>query len=254
MPRKAADHASSRNNGHQEKGAANKTQTSPSVVAGAHTTEESQESSKKFASQNEEKPVVVRVIPVDVNKDRADYLYIGASLVIAVVTLCLAGIAWVQAKAALLTAKAMVNSERAWVMADLRWRDRVRTGRNNMDGQWADLDLFCKNDGRTPAWITEKFARLAIVTTIPEEPDFSSICHRDFHKICTEPLRVGGDSTISVDLACEGLREAEKTMIVYGFVRYRDVFSSDSETRFGYIFAHSDQLERIENHKYNQNT
>jgi hypothetical protein len=58
-------------------------------------------------------------IAVNVNKDRWDYAYIAASLLIAIATLVLARIAWVQARAAKASTDALVNAERARIIAEL---------------------------------------------------------------------------------------------------------------------------------------
>ena len=158
------------------------------------------------------------------------------------------------AQAAKLNAQALINSERAWVMADLRWRDRKRIIGLNTQKSLVDLDLFCENDGKTPAWITEARVRLELVDSVPPEPIFDPRRDGDFLELRLIPMTVKGKQVFKVDCGCDGGWNSGKTKMIYGFVRYRDVFESNRESRFGYTFTPSDDLERITNSKYNENT
>lgn len=207
-------------------------------------------------AHNEEKPVTVRVAPVDVHKDWADYLYTFAGLLLAFVTLVIADIALMQARAAKASADALINSERAWVMADLQWRDRVRIMHTNHDKTAVDLDLVCRNDGRTPAWITEARVRVGIGESLPPIPIFDPIKKGDWSELRPIPLTVSGEWKCKADCWCEGRLGFGKAIFIYGFVKYRDAFRTDRETRFGYsaYFNQEDKLDRITHPEYNKNT
>lgn len=201
------------------------------------------------------------VPPVDVHRDWANYLSIGTGFLLALATLGIAIIALKQAsaardnaQAAKLNAQALISSERAWVMAELRWRDRVRIIGRNTQKSAVDLDLSCENDGKTPAWITEVRVRVEIVDLVPPEPIFDPVRDEDFLELRLVPMAVKGKEVFKVDCRCDAGWNFGKTKMIYGFVRYRDAFSSNRETRFGYTFAPSDDLERITNSKYNENT
>jgi hypothetical protein len=154
----------------------------------------------------------------------------------------------------------MINIERAWVMVEVEpvpgagpicdgeveVRD-IRAGNTTYNAR-----ITCKNDGKSPAWITEKFARLDIVADIPEIPDWQRI---EPIKGELEPLsakEVGKPRDES--LTCKRPREDGKTVILYGVVNYRDIFGCKRTTSFGYKVRDDGVLKRLHQPKYNENT
>ena len=82
------------------------------------------------------------------------------------------------ARAALLNAEALINSERAWIMADLRsygqyceqfeiTHGMVERREGLVEGTRVNLvKLVCKNQGRRPAWIDAVYGELTIVDPV----------------------------------------------------------------------------------------
>ncbi len=161
------------------------------------------------------------------------------------------------AEAAKASAEALINSERAWVMADIRWtadmppRSVPRpTNLRIIDGSGdvtIDVCLICKNEGRTPAWITQKVILFRVVDSLPKPPPVGGIYEfreGDYFFFGPEPIGIETESTITTTLTCKGQRELGKALLVYGIVKYRDIFSPDRETRFGYMITNT-HLHRI---------
>ena len=150
------------------------------------------------------------------------------------------------AEAAKRNAEALVNSERAWVLTDLVFsadlpapaptKSRILYGASEgRETISIDICLICRNDGSTPAWITHKQMHFRNLSVLPTSPDFSSVeLFGDYMDRTLEPITVGGEAKHRFTLECGGPSEAAKTQIVYGFVKYRDVFGPDRETRFAY--------------------
>ncbi len=89
------------------------------------------------------------------------------------------------ADAAKQSADALVNSERAWVMTEVAFSAdllnlpdltnlRIICGMGG-GGETigADICLICRNNGRTPAWITKKQLHFRNVAVLPVDPDFT---------------------------------------------------------------------------------
>ncbi len=180
-------------------------------------------------------------------------------------------IARVSAKAAEASTNALINSERAWVMAELEWAND-RPGNfgwgsgGGFEGAttWARLSLNCSNEGKTPAWIIQKRVRIEIVEAIPPKPQFPPLNPEwEFENSEPEPLAPGRNHKVFFDITCRDKWDFEveiltdRELIAYGFVRYRDAFQVERETRFGYRFAKStkEEVERIEGFpEYNKHT
>ena len=158
---------------------------------------------------------------------------------------------------------ALINSERAWIMVDV---DHVPGMGGIMDGHGTEMGvgpvatestgfrarITCRNDGKTPAWITKKRAGLDIVESIPESPDWT---RANIIQVAPEPLSVGqiGKPTDET-LICKRGRALGKMTILYGIVEYRDPFAGNRRTSFGYQVRDDGSLERLPNAKYNENT
>jgi hypothetical protein len=162
-----------------------------------------------------------------------------------------ADIADIAAQAAKESADALINSERAWVLVDIRWDDRTMmkliTAQTEGTGAIRDctnaqIKCVCVNHGKSPAWITVKQVGIAILETIPQEPDFS---HMSVGQYEPEPLAPSAESTRYWQPGCEGNKGTGKIMIIYGIVQYKDIFSRLRETRFGYVLNPAEELERI---------
>jgi hypothetical protein len=114
------------------------------------------------------------------------------------------------------------------------------------------VELTCGNQGKSPAWITEKRAAFQIVKELPREPDMSSteiIQHEP------EPMGTGAASTYKWSTECEGRHGPHSLTVLYGVVKYRDIFAKERETRFGYFLTVDRVWERLAKYpRYNMNT
>jgi hypothetical protein len=147
------------------------------------------------------------------------------------------------AKAALLNAEALINSERAWIMAELRsygnyseqfeiaegtaeypGEGSVKTTRVNL------VKLACKNQGRSPAWIDAVYGQLSIVnsTTVAMDPSKAG------NQGPMQPIGPGGKRSRSLELVCRGIRHSGEFLSIYVVIEYRDIFDRKRETFLGY--------------------
>jgi hypothetical protein len=191
--------------------------------------------------------------------DWIDYINACSTAVIAAFTILLfVGVVW-----QIRTSKAI---ERAWVMADVepdseKWRDRklhvLEGSGTSGDNTAIYAVLVCTNAGKSPAWIDETRAKFEIVKTLPEIPNFESA---EYIEASTIPLGMveGGAVPHTQRLpwtpTAVGHEEVGKMSVIYGFVKYRDIFKKHRITTFGYRIIHG-KLKRLENYpEYNKNT
>jgi hypothetical protein len=160
------------------------------------------------------------------------------------------------ADAAHKSAEALVSAERAWVMVEIHWTGqrggllrsessdgKIRTG--------AFVSLICRNQGRTPAWIVERHIRVEVTNSVAPKPELrgAEISYD------LEPLAVGGrDSIQHWSLIGDGWAGMGAATLIYGVVKYRDVFSPSRETWFGYMVAADGSLAPVAHPEYNKNT
>jgi hypothetical protein len=191
--------------------------------------------------------------------DSIDYINACSTAVIALFTILLfIGVVW-----QIHTSKTI---ERAWVMADVepdseKWRDRklhVLEGSGTSGDRTAIYAiLVCTNAGKSPAWINETRAKFEIVETLPQIPNFESA---EYIEAGTIPLGMveGGATPHTQRLpwtpTAVGHGESRKMSVIYGFVKYRDIFQKPRVTTFGYRVIDG-RLKRLENYpEYNKNT
>jgi hypothetical protein len=136
------------------------------------------------------------------------------------------------AEAAHKSADALVSAERAWVMVEIHWATQsghlarsessdgtIRTG--------AFVNLICRNQGKTPAWIAERHIRVEVTNSVAPKPQLQGAeISYDL-----EPLAAGGpDSIQHWSLMGDGWAGVGRATLIYGVVKYRDVFSPSRET------------------------
>lgn len=162
----------------------------------------------------------------------------------------------------------MVNSERAWVMAELRFEDGNGISWGTEGGiqhTMARVILSIRNSGPTPAWVYEQCVRLEVSPKILaslekyESPNFPFVGEGNSFHVNYEihPLTQGDDPVgWKAYVFDEGVSTPENGLhvYIYGVVRYRDAFSSKRETYFGYSVRGNNRLERIPNEAYNKHT
>jgi hypothetical protein len=165
------------------------------------------------------------------------------------------------ADAAKASADALINSERAWLMVDLQWEGGGRSKLVNtssliqgtlVEKTAACVDSIILNNGRSPAWIIEKRINMAISENIPPEPELQLVPVSD---PILEPIATSGKSTWHAEPGCKGKPDVGKITIIFGMIKYRDIFNKTRETRFGYMVSPGRDLERIPSYpEYNKYT
>lgn len=194
VPRKTAESDGNKGNAAQKSSAANQSQAAAPVPKDNAAAK----GDKKLGDQNttdSEKPVTVRVNPVDVHKDAWDYAYIGASLLIAIATLVIACIAWKQAGAAEASAQAalqsvnvVLNSQRPWLfipMGDEFSEIKQPVLPEAGDNRVTHVTFSLKNFGQSPARVVEQKVRLYLGVSpllVPSSTAFDSqdAIHEDY--------------------------------------------------------------------------
>jgi hypothetical protein len=184
-------------------------------------------------------------------------------------------IAQVSAQAALLSAQAVINAERAWVMVDVRFVPPFHLAKlSSSDGSVhtrAKMEVSIKNCGPTPAWVVEQYICLRVADFVvmskeeyltPKFPHFAEDGPYAGHGRVSSanysilPL-VQGQEPVKweADLSDPGWATEDNGLYVhiFGVVRYRDAFSRSRETYFGYS-VWKGELERMPSEAYNKNT
>jgi hypothetical protein len=160
VPRNAPQNQSEKANSGNGSATENKSPTALVPVTNTITPNNPQNLAKGKTDKAEQKNVSITVLPrLDVNKDRWDYISIGASAILALITFGIAWTALVQAKAAKVSAETAISSarfaERATVLTEradvLLEMIGIQLPQNNVyDGNsWVVLQF--KNFGRTRA-------------------------------------------------------------------------------------------------------
>jgi hypothetical protein len=183
--------------------------------------------------------VPVAVAPVKVQKDASDYLYIGASLAIAFMTLVLAIIAGVQAVAAKRQADHLMVTEGAVLVAAMR-QDHIADLRAGDFTKLPYVRVACEvtNYGRTPAWGVATWAvhrSFAAVGDLPKAPSYSSPNEATTKPMGQVVLKPGDSVVLGLQVGGGQFEIAwrEKCLFyVYGRVTYRDIFSRDRAMGF----------------------
>jgi hypothetical protein len=158
------------------------------------------------------------------------------------------------AKATRDSADALIASERAWIMVEV-----IPAGNNpqiirNQDGTiGVDARCVCENQGKTGAWINEIRCALEFSPLrLPEEPNLDDIGPYD-----SVPRPIASrknPETYIIQPGCRGDWN-NKILILYGVVKYRDMFGKDRQTTFGYVVGKNGEFKRIVGYpKYNENT
>jgi hypothetical protein len=147
------------------------------------------------------------------------------------------------------------NSERAWVMGEIEWdQKKLPDGKafvvegdgseGKSTGIW--ITLVCKNEGKSPGWIYEKRMKFELVKALDGRPNFESA---QFQWTGREPIGIGNafPHTTKVPrlVIAPGHAETDDTLVVYGIVKYRDIFGKARSTTVGYRITSDRRLERL---------
>ena len=140
------------------------------------------------------------------------------------------------AQAALLSAEAVINAERAWIFAELGWNNGqsaifLGSGEEG-DSTYVSASITYKNEGRSPAWITTICSHMSIAS--------GSLQTREYHrKECgcygvVEPIGAASEISRSLDLVCAGHLKQNECLHIFLIIEYRDIFNKSRETRLAY--------------------
>lgn len=149
------------------------------------------------------------------------------------------------ATAAQRSADVLIVTERAWVTVDIEWQ----IGAHMFHGSGTEgestgiyVDYVCRNVGNSFAQVLEKGYIFKIVNTLPVEPQFDEMDiffnGNEYLKpnVASQPYRLSA--------ICKGHHKPDKLMVLYGRVKYRDVFG-EHETIFGYLITGMGNLDRL---------
>lgn len=167
-------------------------------------------------------------------------------------------------------ADALVNSERAWVVAELvpqavkfgdQWCRFVGGGHASMSteevlaGHHLRYKLKFTNMGRTPAQIfgfTIRYSCLGEgVKDLPENAGGNQTSHRPFEHLLggngqaveiEEPIVDVGEY---IDHDLDAIKRFEKTAVIHGSVKYRHMFSSLDDCYADFCYSYTASQERL---------
>lgn len=164
------------------------------------------------------------------------------------------------ALAAKVSADALINSERAWVMVEVDWpltsgallQNTSLSQEGEAKSTMITLRVTCFNIGNAFARITHREYVAKIVGMLPAEPDFSEITKLN---VFTHYLKPSTQLAEDISAMCDGHLELGMVLVFYGRVRYEDAFGKDHETLFGYTVSPDRALQRLPGtSQYNRHT
>ncbi|MGB8582967.1 MAG: hypothetical protein WCD47_19270 [Candidatus Sulfotelmatobacter sp.] len=160
--------------------------------------------------------------------------------------------------------RASKDIERSWVMPKLA-RDPLNSlllGENTSASYskipsvttTAFVLLILKNEGRSPVWIKDVYARLVLVDSLDKLPKKPELNEADNQKWYPPPFVEREEGRFRI--TGEGSQVAKEKCVVYGKITYLDIFRQERFSTFGYfIRSGSSNIERLESlPEYNRNT
>jgi len=161
----------------------------------------------------------------------------------------------ISARAAKDSADALVASERAWVMLKVDFNRLLGQALDGDISTCVYVDIVFRNFGKTPALIDEVCCNLGLFDWFPETQDFASM---EPYDSVPEEIRAGKRSKPRLyQPQCIGQKTSDNVMMIYGIVKYRDIFGHKRSTTFGYSvigIGESAKLKRLVEPAYNQYT
>jgi hypothetical protein len=167
-------------------------------------------------------------------------------------------------------ADALVNSERAWVVAELvpqavkfgdRWCRIVGSGHASMSteeilaGHHLRYKLKFTNMGRTPAQIFSFTIRYSClgegVTDLPENAGGNQASTRPFEHLLAgngEGVEIGEpivDVGKYIEHDFDAIKSLKKTAVIHGSVKYRHMFSSVDDCYADFCYSYTVSQERL---------
>jgi hypothetical protein len=147
-----------------------------------------------------------------------------------------AGAAKVSADVAKDSFKSVIDSERAWVVADAPF-----VPPNVATGPPVKIECVIRNRGNTMARVVEKGENYRIqapLNDLPETPDYGE----KFEWSNGQVLAPASESVLRRELQVtnaemwQKVREGSMVLFVFGYVKYWDVFDREHETRYIFRF------------------
>jgi len=140
------------------------------------------------------------------------------------------------------------NAERAWVLTELDWPDdsltKIFTGtskiRDEPEVETTEviLQLFCRNEGKSPAWVDKIQGYSEIVEgKLRDLPSPSGHQAQQFLPI--GPIAPGKEEHRNLHLTCLGHLERTQSLSIFVVVEYRDIFEHRRVTTCGYTVSGS---------------
>jgi len=230
----------SANHGEDEKSQKNNAAPSkPPTARPAEKPKDHEGQTQPQADSSKATDVLVTVAPVKAQKDRWDYVYIGASLGIAFMTLVLAVIAGIQAMAAKRQADHLMATEGAVLVPVMR-QDHIVDLKMGDFTKLPYVEVACEitNHGRTPAWGVDAWAvyrSFAAGGDLPRIPDYSFPNEATVKPAGQVILKTGDSVVLALQIGGAQFDVAwreKRLFYVYGKVMFRDIFSRDKVTGF----------------------
>lgn len=167
----------------------------------------------------------------------------------------------IAADAAKKSADAVINSERAWMFADLKAASGMNMAVSNSQTH-IYIRVECNNVGRSPAWIIEVRVKFMFIEA-DKLPPIPGLDDAEQVWAGTRPMAPNDEpfSTGEIMLTADGIQVIDSTTrklaVVYGVVRYRDIFADNLSTTFGYRILPGENMRfgrLVEYPEYNKNT
>ena len=168
-------------------------------------------------------------------------------------------VTWRTARAALLSAQAVINAERAWIsvtphMGEVKFyplRDNNALIPENLIAILPIAHLFpakMVNRGKTPARIEGSAIRYVRTTLHPSKwnatPDYGVLSEYVHFAFPDETLTLTAELSPSPTMTqaqIDAVQNEKEFLYAFGIVKYRDVYGDPHETRFGYLYKVQDR-------------
>lgn len=145
------------------------------------------------------------------------------------------------ARAAERNTDALINIERPFLLVTrARYDVLPRTRPDGRSENVSHVHISSQNSGHSPAWpvtLGGRFKAFAKAEDLPQEPDYGAIDEIQTYGIVIPP----GEEREILNITHEGAEDefsavvtGEMFWFAYGFIRYRDIFGREHETRFCY--------------------
>jgi hypothetical protein len=154
------------------------------------------------------------------------------------------------------------NAERAWVLTELEWsksdslRVVIGTSKRKDEPEVEEtsvvINLLCRNEGRTPAWIEKIQGYCELVEgRLKDLP--SPVGHEGQRFLPFGPIAPGKTESRPLNLACPGHVKRDQLLSIFILVEYRDIFDQKRVTTCGYTVSRDDLSRQVQLPDRNRN-